>query len=105
MSDSFAGQVRHFLWYAVRVGRKRSSTPLIVIGFFVGLLLASLDHILPAARLQEGVGRWVVVLVDWVAPPLAGVLLSGESCTRPSARLRRSWRSGWRERNAARRSG
>ena len=77
MSDSFAGQVRHFLWYAVRVGRKRSSTPLIVIGFFVGLLLASLDHILPAARLQEGVGRWVVVLVDWVAPPLAGVLLSG----------------------------
>lgn len=77
MSDSFAGQVRHFLWYPVGVGRKRSSTPLIVIGFFVGLLLASLDHILPAARLQEGVGRWVVVLVDWVAPPLAGVLLSG----------------------------
>src|SRR5207237_3711079 len=59
------------------VGRNRSSIPLVVIGFFVGLLLASLDHILPAARLQEGVGRWVVVLVDWVAPPLAGVLLSG----------------------------
>jgi two-component system, NtrC family, sensor histidine kinase HydH len=70
-------EVRHFLCYAVRVGRKRSSTPLIIIGFFVGLLLASLDHVLPAARLQEGVGRWVVVLVDWVAPPLAGVLLSG----------------------------
>ncbi len=59
------------------MGRKRSSVPLIVVGFFVGLLLASLDHILPAARLQEGPGRWVVVLVDWVAPPLAGVLLAG----------------------------
>jgi len=59
------------------VGRKRSSVPLIVVGFFVGLLLASLDHILPAARLQEGPGRWVVYFVDWVAPPLAGVLLAG----------------------------
>jgi signal transduction histidine kinase len=59
------------------VGRKRSSVPLIVVGFLVGLLLASLDHIVPAARLQEGPGRWVVVLVDWVAPPLAGVLLAG----------------------------
>src|SRR5207245_6710393 len=37
----------------------------------------SLDHILPAARLQQGPGRWVVVFVDWVAPPLAGVLLAG----------------------------
>jgi signal transduction histidine kinase len=59
------------------VGQKRSSTPLIVIGFFVGLFLASLNHILPAARVQEGPGRWLVVLVDWVAPPLAGVLLAG----------------------------
>jgi signal transduction histidine kinase len=60
------------------VGRKRYSAPLIVVvGFFVGLLLASLDHILPAARLKEGPGLWVVVLVDWVAPPLAGVLLAG----------------------------
>jgi len=59
------------------VGRNRSSIPLVVIGFFVGLFLASLDHILPAARLQEGPGRWVVVFVDWVAPPLAGVLLAG----------------------------
>jgi signal transduction histidine kinase len=59
------------------VGRSRSSIPLVVIGFFVGLFLASLDHVLPEARLQEGPGRWVVVFVDWVAPPLAGVLLAG----------------------------
>lgn len=59
------------------MGPKRTSIPLIVTGFVVGLLLASLDHILPAARLQEGPGKWVVILVDWVAPPLAGVLLAG----------------------------
>jgi two-component system, NtrC family, C4-dicarboxylate transport sensor histidine kinase DctB len=65
------------VWYAAGVGRQRSSIPLIVIGFFVGLFLASLNHILPAARIQQGPGRWLVVLVDWVAPPLAGVLLAG----------------------------
>ena len=59
------------------MSRRGTSIPLIVVGFFVGLLLASLDHILPAARLEAGPGRWVVVLVDWVAPPLAGVLLAG----------------------------
>ena len=56
---------------------KRTSIPLVLVGFFVGLLLASLDHILPAERLDAGVARWVVVFVDWVAPPLAGVLLAG----------------------------
>jgi signal transduction histidine kinase len=59
------------------VGRWRTSIPLIVTGFFVGLFLASLDHLLPEVRLQEGFGRWVVVFVDWCAPPLAGVLLAG----------------------------
>jgi len=59
------------------VTRKHSSVLLVVVGFFVGLLLASLDHILPTAQLEAGPGRWVVVLVDWVAPPLAGVLLAG----------------------------
>jgi len=49
----------------------------IVVGFFVGLLLASLDHILPPASIQQGPTRWVVVFVDWVAPPLAGVLMAG----------------------------
>jgi signal transduction histidine kinase len=50
---------------------------LIVIGFFVGLFLASMNHILPASRVQEGPGRWAIFLVDWIAPPLAGVLLAG----------------------------
>lgn len=67
----------HFVWYDPAVSTKRTSIPLIVVGFFVGLVLASLDHILPTAQLEAGVGRWVVVLVDWVAPPLAGVLLAG----------------------------
>ena len=48
----------------------------IVLGFFVGLLLASLDHILPQASMQTGPTMWVVVFVDWVAPPLAGVLFA-----------------------------
>jgi len=59
------------------VRRNGSSIALIVTGFIVGLVLASLDHVLPAARVQEGPGKWVVILVDWVAPPLAGVLLAG----------------------------
>jgi signal transduction histidine kinase len=49
----------------------------IVVGFFVGLLLASLDHILPAASYQSGPTKWVVVFVDWVAPPMAGILFAG----------------------------
>src|SRR4051812_21922292 len=36
-----------------------------------------MNHILPPARVQEGPARWVIVWVDWVAPPLAGVLLAG----------------------------
>jgi hypothetical protein len=59
------------------VFRRVGSLLTIVIGFFVGLLLASLDHILPAASIQEGPTKWVVVFVDWVAPPLAGVLMAG----------------------------
>jgi signal transduction histidine kinase len=50
---------------------------LIVVGFFVGLLLASLDHILPAASMEKGPTMWLVVFVDWVAPPFAGVLFAG----------------------------
>lgn len=49
---------------------------LIVLGFFVGLLLASLDHILPPASFRSGPTLWVVVFVDWVAPPLAGILVA-----------------------------
>lgn len=54
--------------------RRLKSVLTIVLGFFVGLLLASLDHILPAAT---GPTMWVSVIVDWVAPPLAGVLFAG----------------------------
>src|SRR5947209_20018100 len=38
----------------------------IILGFFVGLLLASLDHILPATSFRSGPTHWVVVFVDWV---------------------------------------
>jgi signal transduction histidine kinase len=48
----------------------------IVVGFFVGLVLASLDHILPAKSFRSGPTMWVVVFVDWVAPPLAGILVA-----------------------------
>jgi signal transduction histidine kinase len=53
------------------------SVLVIVLGFFAGLLLASLDHILPQASMDKGPARWVLVFVDWVAPPLAGVLFAG----------------------------
>lgn len=49
----------------------------IVLGFLIGLLLASLNHLLPLARIEHGPTSWVIVFVDWVAPPLAGTLLAG----------------------------
>src|SRR5436305_9053431 len=57
--------------------RKLRPALIIVAGFFVGLLLASLDHILPPASVQAGPTRWVIVFVDWVAPPMAGILVAG----------------------------
>ena len=56
--------------------RRLKSVLVIVLGFFVGLLLASLDHILPAASMVAGPTLWVLIFVDWVAPPLAGVLFA-----------------------------
>ena len=50
---------------------------LIVAGFFVGLFLASLDHILPPAKIQAGPTSWLIIFVDWVAPPMAGILVAG----------------------------
>lgn len=50
---------------------------IIVVGFFAGLLLASLDHILPPASVQAGPLSWVIIFVDWVAPPMAGLLVAG----------------------------
>jgi signal transduction histidine kinase len=49
---------------------------IILLGSFVGLLLASLDHILPPASVQTGPTKWLIVFVDWGAPPLAGVLIA-----------------------------
>src|SRR5207248_4976920 len=55
----FCRNVRHFLWYAQMVTRKPATAPVIVVvGFFVGLFLASMNHILPAARVEQGVGHW-----------------------------------------------
>ena len=56
--------------------RRLKSVLVIVLGFFVGLLLASLGHLLPAASRETGPTHWVLVFVDWVAPPLAGVLFA-----------------------------
>jgi signal transduction histidine kinase len=53
------------------------SIVLIVLGILAGLLLASLDHILPETSIHFGATRWLVVYVDWVAPPLAGVMVAG----------------------------
>lgn len=57
----------------------RQVRPLLIIllGSFVGLLLASLDHILPPASFQTGPTKWLIVFVDWMAPPIAGVLIAG----------------------------
>jgi two-component system sensor histidine kinase HydH len=49
----------------------------IALGFVIGLLLASMNHILPQARVEHGPTAWVIVFVDWIAPPLAGTLFAG----------------------------
>ena len=53
--------------------RRALPHPTIVLGLVIGLLLASLNHFLPHGR----AAAWVVVLVDWIAPPLAGMLFAG----------------------------
>lgn len=57
--------------------RRALPTLTIVLGFAIGLLLASLDHILPPFSIQSGPGQWIIFFVDWIAPPLAGTLLAG----------------------------
>src|SRR4051812_14357253 len=79
--------VGQFLCYACIVFQRIGSTLTIVVGFFLGLVLASLDHILPAASIQEGPARWLVDFVDWVAPPLAGVLIAGALLYAQRARM------------------
>src|SRR5882762_412920 len=70
------GEFAPFVWYACTVGRQRGSTVLIVVGFFVGLILASLNHVLPQSHFEEGPVKTIAVVVDWVAPPLAGGLVA-----------------------------
>jgi len=50
--------------------------PTLVLGFGVGLFLASFDKILPA-QTATGPLRALVVAIDWMAPPLAGLFLGG----------------------------
>lgn len=56
--------------------RRLSSWLVIVLGFFAGLLLASLDHLFTPQGAVRPM-QWVIVFVDWVAPPMAGILVAG----------------------------
>src|SRR6202171_1632416 len=59
------------------VSSRLGSIVLIALGFLAGLVLVSFDHLLPETSIHSGATRWVVVYVDWVAPPLAGVMVAG----------------------------
>jgi signal transduction histidine kinase len=50
---------------------------IVVAGFLIGLGLAAINHVLPPARVETGWIAVVVTVVDWIAPPLAGMLLAG----------------------------
>ena len=56
--------------------RRLRPLPTLVLGFAVGLFLASLDKILPV-QTAAGPLRALVVGIDWMAPPLAGLFLGG----------------------------
>ncbi len=56
--------------------RRLRPLPTLVFGFVVGLFLASLDKILPM-QTATGPLRALVVGIDWMAPPLAGLFLGG----------------------------
>jgi signal transduction histidine kinase len=76
--------------------RRVSSVLVIVAGFVVGLLLASLNHIVPPATLETVPAKWALTFVDWVAPPLALVLVAGALLY-----AQRAWRLHAAERAAA----
>ena len=56
--------------------RRFRPTLIVVVGFFIGLALQSLDKLLPRYAAQGGAVSTVAVVVDWTAPPLAGALLA-----------------------------
>ena len=74
---SKTAHVGQFRCYPRGVFGRLKSWIVIVGGFFIGLLLASLDHILPIETYTNAPMSWVVVFVDWIAPPLAGTLVAG----------------------------
>ena len=61
--------------YGASVLRRYRSTLTIVLGFLLGLLLATLDKMFPP-RGAQGPIAVIAVIVDWTAPPLAGTLVA-----------------------------
>ncbi len=50
--------------------------PTLLVGFGVGLFFASLDKVLPD-QTAKGALHGVVVAIDWLAPPIAGLFFGG----------------------------
>jgi len=55
--------------------RRHRSTITIVVGFVLGLFLATIDKMFPP-RHSQGPIALIAVIVDWTAPPLAGALVA-----------------------------
>jgi len=55
--------------------RRYRPTITIVVGFLLGLLLATLDKMFPPGHSQGPIAV-IAVIVDWTAPPLAGALVA-----------------------------
>jgi signal transduction histidine kinase len=55
--------------------KRYSPTITIVVGFLLGLMLATLDKMFPP-RASGGPIAVIAVIVDWTAPPLAGALVA-----------------------------
>ena len=61
--------------YVGPVLRRYRPTITIIVGFLLGLLLATLDKMFPP-RTSGGPIAVIAVIVDWTAPPLAGALVA-----------------------------
>src|SRR5229473_2300776 len=61
--------------YVGPVLRRYRPTITIVVGFLLGLLLATLDKMFPPGHAQGPIAV-IAVIVDWTAPPLAGTLVA-----------------------------
>src|SRR5438270_1071143 len=58
------------------VYRRCLPTLTIIAGFFIGLFLALIDHIVSPVAASTGPVRTIAIIVDWTAPPLAGGLVA-----------------------------